>query len=80
MDFNATTEAQNWRTAAKTDPVQASIRFRAKMSDVDRVEIGNGRYGYDIRKAVIREVSLTGLAVMPGTGLSPRQGGRAGGG
>ena len=34
------------------------------------VEIGKGRYGYDIKKAVLRELSLTGLGVMPGTGLS----------
>ena len=40
------------------------------MTDVDRVELGNGRYGFNIKKAVIRELSLTGLGAMPGTGLS----------
>ena len=49
--------------------VQASVRFRAMMSDVERVEIGNG-IRLNIKKAVIRELSLTGLGMMPGTGLS----------
>ena len=70
VEFNDTAESQNWRKAAKTGVVQASVRFRAKMSDVERVEIGGGRYGYDIKKAVLRELSLTGLGMMPGTGLS----------
>ena len=65
MEFNETSEAQEWRKAAKQGVVQASIRFRAKMKDVEK-----SARGFDIRKAVLREVSLTGLGAMPGTGLS----------
>ena len=66
LEFNETFESQEWRKAAKTGVVQASVRFRANMKDVDLVE---GK-GLNIKKAVLREVSLTGLGAMPGTGLS----------
>ena len=66
MEFNETTEAQEWRKAAKTGVVQASVRFRASMKDVEQAE---GK-GLNIKKAVLRELSLTGLGAMPGTGLS----------
>ena len=70
LEFNETFESQEWRKAAKTGVVQASVRFRASMKDVEQVEIGKGRSGFNIKKATLREVSLTGLGVMPGTGLS----------
>ena len=66
MAFNDTNGSQEWRKAAKTGVVQASVRFRAAMKDVDLVE---GK-GLNIKKAVLRELSLTGLGAMPGTGLS----------
>ena len=66
LEFNETTESQEWRKAAKTGVVQASVRFRAKMIDVDVI----GGKGLNIKKAVLREQSLTGLGAMPGTGLS----------
>ena len=66
MAFNETNGSQDWRKAAKTGVVQASVRFRAAMKDVDLVE---GK-GLNIKKAVLRELSLTGLGAMPGTGLS----------
>ena len=66
MDFNETAESQEWRKAAKTGVVQASVRFRAMMKNVELVE---GK-GFNVKKAVLRENSLTGLGAMPGTGLS----------
>ena len=70
LEFNDTAESQEWRKAAKTGVVQASVRYRAKMSDVEKAELGGGRLGFNVKKAVLRELSLTGLGAMPGTGLS----------
>ena len=40
------------------------------MRDVEKADLGRGRYGFNVKKAVLRELSLTGLGAMPGTGLS----------
>ena len=70
LEFNDTAESQEWRKAAKTGVVQASVRYRASMRDVEKADLGRGRYGFNVKKALLRELSLTGLGAMPGTGLS----------
>ena len=65
VNFNGTVEAQEWRKAAKHGGVQASVRVRAMMKNVESVKAG-----INMLKATIRELSLTGLGAMPGTGLS----------
>ena len=68
--LNETSLAQEWRTAAKTHGVELSVRVRFNRADVDEVELGQGRIGWDIRKVKVREISLAGLGAQPGTGTS----------
>ena len=72
LEFNETNRARRSGGRPRRPALSRPVRPLPSVQDedVEQVEIGKGRSGFNIKKAVLREVSLTGLGAMPGTGLS----------
>ena len=74
LQFNSTSAAQEWRTAAREHGVDASVRFRALRKDAERDEETGG---YRFRTVSLVEISLVSIGAQPGTGVIGRVKGEA---
>ena len=68
MQFNSLPLSQAWRTAAKEHGIEASVRVRMKREDISVRKDG----GWDIKKATLKEISLTPMGAQPNTGVVGR--------